>query len=135
MSRKIFVNLSVRDLPASMAFFSALGFEFNRQFTDDKAACMVVNDDAFVMLLASPFFKTFTKREICDTNRAVEGLFAMSCSSRGEVDEMVSKAIAAGGSHAEPPQDHGFMYGRSFNDPDGHQWEVIWMDPSVIQQS
>ena len=133
-SRKIFVNLAVRDLKRSMEFFGQLGFEFNKQFTDDKAACMVVNDEAFVMLLTEPFFKTFTKREICDTDTHTEGLFALSCESRAQVDQMVHKAVAAGGKHAMDPMDHGFMYGWSFYDIDGHNWEVLWMDPKAIAQ-
>jgi uncharacterized protein len=132
-ARKIFVNLAVRDLKRSMEFFSKLGFEFNPQFTDDKAACMIISQEAFVMLLMEPFFKGFTKREICNTSTHTEGMFALSCSSRAEVDEIVKKAIAAGGSHAMDPQDHGFMYGWSFYDIDGHHWEVVWMDPSAIQ--
>jgi len=132
-NRKLFVNLSVRELTKSMEFFSKIGFEFDRRFTDDKAACMVVSGEAYVMLLFEPFFKTFTKREICDTATHTEGLFALSCASRGEVDEMVKKAIAAGGTHAAPPQDHGFMYGWSFYDLDGHHWEVLWMDPKALQ--
>ena len=132
-SRMIFVNLAVRDLKKSMAFFSKLGFEFNPKFTDDNAACMIVSDQASVMLLAEPFFKGFTKRELCDTSRQTEGLFALSCASRAEVDEMVNKAVAAGGSHAMPAQDHGFMYGWSFYDLDGHHWEPMWMDPKAAQ--
>ena len=131
-ARKIFVNLAVRDLPRSMAFFSTLGFQYNRQFTDDNAACMIVNADACVMLLTEPFFRTFTKRAVCDTATQTEGLFALSCNSRAEVDEIVRKAIAAGAAPAMPPQDHGFMYGSSFYDIDGHHWEVLWMDPSAI---
>ena len=131
-SRKIFVNLAVRELKQSMEFFGKLGFQFNPQFTDDKAACMIVNEEAYVMLLTEPFFKTFTKREICNTSSQTEGLFALSCNSRAEVDEMVKKAIAAGGKHAMEPLDHGFMYGWSFYDPDGHHWEVLWMDPKAI---
>ena len=133
MARKIFVNLAVRDLQKSMEFFATLGFTFNKQFTDDKAACMIISDEAFVMLLSEPFFKSFTKREPCDTSRATEALLALSCGSRAEVDEIVRKAIDAGGRHAMDPQDHGFMYGWSFYDPDGHHWEVIWMDPAVPQ--
>ena len=128
-ARKIFVNLAVRDLKRSMQFFSALGFEFNPKFTDETAACMVISDEAFVMLLTEPFFKTFTKRQPCDTTKQTEGLFALSCGSREEVDEIVKKAIDAGGQHAMDPQDHGFMYGWSFYDLDGHHWEVFWMDP------
>jgi predicted lactoylglutathione lyase len=131
-SRKLFVNLAVPDLKRSMEFFGKLGFEFNPKFTDDKAACMIVNDEAYVMLLTEPFFKTFTKREICDTNTHTEGLYALSCDSRAQVDEMVKKAVAAGGKHAVDPVDHGFMYGWSFYDVDGHHWEVFWMDPKAI---
>lgn len=131
--RKLFVNLAVKDSNASMEFFRKLGFEFNMQFTDDKAACMIVSDEAFVMLLREPFFKGFTKKQPCDTSTQNEALLALSCQSRGEVDEIVRKAIAAGGSHAMDPMDHGFMYGWSFYDLDGHHWEVLWMDPNVPQ--
>lgn len=133
-SRKLFVNLAVRDLKEAMRFFSTLGFEFNRQFTDDRAACMVVSEEAYVMLLTEPFFRTFTKREPCDTRRHTEGMFALSCTSRAEVDELVKKAFAAGGTQAGDPQDQGFMYGRSFYDLDGHHWEVLWMDPKAIRR-
>jgi predicted lactoylglutathione lyase len=134
-NRKMFVNLPVRDLEKSMRFFSALGFEFNKQFTNESGACMVVSDEAFVMLLTEPFFKTFTTQELCDTSKSTEGLFALSCESRAEVDDLVKKAIAAGGRHAMDAQDHGFMYGWSFYDLDGHHWEVLWMDPAVVQRS
>jgi predicted lactoylglutathione lyase len=132
MSREIFINLPVRDLPQSMEFFSTLGFTFNPQFTDHKAACMVVSEKAYVMLLSQPFFRGFTKNEICDTSRATETLLAVSCTSRAEVDQLVRKAIDAGGRHAMDPNDHGFMYGWSFYDPDGHHWEVLWMDPQAV---
>lgn len=131
-SREIFVNLSVGDLNRSMEFFRKLGFEFNMQFTDDKAACMIISDKAYVMLLREEFFKGFTKREICDTSKQTEGMFALSCTSRSEVDEMVNKALAAGGSPAMDAMDHGFMYGWSFYDPDGHHWEVLWMDDKAL---
>lgn len=135
-SRQIFVNLAVRDLKKSMEFFSALGFGFNMKFTDDKAACMIIREDAsYVMLLAEPFFKTFTKREVCDTSQHTEALLALSCESRGKVDELVKKAVAGGGAHANDPTDHGFMYAWSFYDPDGHHWEVLWMDPGADQES
>jgi uncharacterized protein len=126
--RKMFVNLPVRDLNRSMEFFSALGFTFNPRFTDDRAACMVISNEASVMLLTEPFFRTFTRRRLCNTASAAEGLFALSCRTRAEVDEMVKAAIAAGGKHAMGKQDHGFMYGWSFYDLDGHHWEVIWID-------
>jgi predicted lactoylglutathione lyase len=128
-ARKIFLNLAVTDLKRSMDFFKQLGFAFNPQFTDEKAACMIVNEDASVMLLTEPFFKNFTKREICNTASQTETLLAISCESRAAVDEMVHQAVAAGGAHAMDPMDHGFMYGWSFYDPDGHHWEVFWMDP------
>jgi predicted lactoylglutathione lyase len=133
-SRKLFVNLPVRDLKKSMNFFSTLGFTFNKQFTNDQGACMVISEEAFVMLLSEPFFKTFTRQALCDTSTATEGLFALSCESKAEVDGLVKKAIAAGGRHAMDAQDHGFMYGWSFYDLDGHHWEVLWMDPAAIQR-
>jgi uncharacterized protein len=131
--RKLFVNLAVRELGKSKDFFGALGFDFNPKFTDENAACMIVSDECSVMLLTEPFFKGFTKREVCDTTRQNEALLALSCDSRAEVDEVVQKALAAGGQHAMPPMDHGFMYGWSFYDVDGHHWEVFWMDPSAAQ--
>ena len=131
MTHNIFVNLAVRDLKKSMDFFSSLGFEFNPKFTDDKAACMIINGDAYVMLLTQPFFKSFTKHEVCDATKSTEALIAISCDDRAQVDEIVRKAIAGGGKHAMDPQDHGFMYGWSFYDLDGHHWEPIWMDPKA----
>ena len=132
-ARKLFVNIAVRDLPRSMEFFGRLGFAFNKQFTDEKAACMVISDDAYFMLLTEPFFRSFAKHEPADTTHTTEGMFALSCSSRTEVDEMVRRAIDAGGTHAKDPIDQGFMYGWSFFDPDGHHWDVLWMDPKAIQ--
>ena len=131
MSRKVFINLPVRDLEKSKAFFSTLGFEFNPQFTDDKGACMVLSEEGYVMLLTTPFFEGFTKRAVCDTSTHTEALIALSCESRAEVDELVQKAIDAGGAPAMPSMDHGFMYGHSFYDLDGHHWEVLWMDPAA----
>jgi len=130
-SRKIFINLPVRDLKRTMEFFSKLGFEYNPKFTDDKAACMIVSAEAFVMLLSEPFFKTFTKKDIGNARSSSEAIFAISCASREEVDQMVKKALAAGGKPAMAPQDHGFMYGWSFYDVDDHHWEVLWMDPKA----
>lgn len=132
-SRKIFVNLAVRDLKKSIDFFSKLGFSFNPKFTDDNAACMIVSEEAFVMLLAEPFFRTFTKRDLCDTTRHTEALLALSCDSRADVDQMVKAAIDAGGMQAMDLQDQGFMYGRSFYDLDQHHWEIFWMDPKAAQ--
>ncbi len=132
--RKLFVNLAVRDLEASKAFFAKLGFEFDPRFTDAKAACMVVSGEAYVMLLGTPFFETFTDRRPCDTSSHTEAILAVSCESRAEVDALVTKAVAAGGTHAREPQDHGFMYGWSFYDLDGHHWEVLWMDPGAARR-
>jgi uncharacterized protein len=131
--RKLFVNLAVRDLEKSKVFFSSLGFQFDAKFTDQNAACMIISDEAFVMLLAQQFFKTFTKRDVADPTRATEAMYALSCESRAEVDDLVRRAIAAGGSHAMDPMDHGFMYGWSFYDLDGHHWEVLWMDQAAVQ--
>jgi len=128
-TRQIYINLAVRDLRKTIEFFSKLGFLFNPKFSDENAACMIINDQAFVMLLADPFFRTFTKRDLCDTSKYTEGLFAISCPTRDAVDELVKKAVASGAQYAMEPQDHGFMYGRSFYDLDGHHWEVLWMDP------
>lgn len=133
MARQIFVNLPVRDPKRSMEFFSGLGFTFNPQFTDEKAACMIINDNAYAMLLAEPFFRTFTKNEPCDTSKATEALLALSCESKADVEAMVRRAIDAGGRHAMDPMDHGFMYAWSFYDLDGHHWEVLWMDPAAVQ--
>lgn len=132
--RKVFINVAVRDLEKSKAFFSKLGFEFNPQFTDNNAACMVLSDEGFVMLLTEPFFKGFTRKAPCDTSKNTEALIALSCSSRAEVDDLVNKAIANGGKPAMDKQDHGFMYAGSFYDLDDHHWEVLWMDPAHIQK-
>lgn len=132
MARKIFVNLPVRDLNRSVEFFTRLGFTFNPQFTDESATCMIVSEEAFVMLLVEPRFRDFTDRQICDTATRTEGIFALSAESRAAVDQMADTALAAGGKVAQPPQDHGFMYLRSFYDLDGHHWEVMHMDETAI---
>jgi uncharacterized protein len=116
-NRKMFLNLAVREVKRSIAFFTKLGFTFNAEFSDDKAACMVVNPDACVMLLSEPFFKTFTTREICNTGSHSESLIALACNGRAEVDDLVNQAIQAGGSPAMEAMDRGFMYGWSFYDP------------------
>ena len=134
MSRMMFVNLPVKDLSKSVDFFTQLGFEFNPRFTDENATCMVVSEQAFVMLLVEDFFKTFTDKEIADPVTTTEAIFALSAETRLEVDELVDKAVAAGGRPAGAVQDEDFMYGRSFQDLDGHLWELIWMDPSAIEQ-
>jgi predicted lactoylglutathione lyase len=134
MVTKIFVNLPVKDLNKSIWFFTKLGFRFNPQFTDENATSMIVGDDIFVMLLVEKFFKTFTKKEICDTTKNTEVIVALSVESRERVDQMISKATEAGGRESREPQDHGWMYGRSFEDIDGHQWEIIYMDESAVKK-
>jgi predicted lactoylglutathione lyase len=131
-ARKLFLNLPVKDLKRSMEFFGKLGFEFDPHFTNDQGACMPIGEDAYAMLLTEPFFRTFTRRDIADTGRVSEGLYALSCESRAEVDQLVRTALASGGTPAMEPQDQGFMYGWSFCDLDGHHWEVFWMDPKAI---
>jgi len=130
--RKLFVNLPVRELKRSVAFFTKLGFSFNPQFTDENATCMIVSDESYVMLLEDQRFRDFTKHQICDARTHTEGIFALSCTSRAEVDQLVKIAFEAGGKPAMEVQDHGFMYGHSFYDLDGHHWEVFWMDPAAI---
>lgn len=133
MTTQIFVNLSVKDLPKSKAFFSALGYSFNPQFTNDDAACMVISDTIYTMLLTEPFFKGFTSKELVDAKKSTEVLVCLSAESRAAVEEIVRKAVAAGGRIYNEPQDHGFMYCHGFEDLDGHQWEFAYMDPSHIQ--
>ena len=130
---KIFVNLSVKDLNKSIAFFTKLGFNFNPQFTDENATCMIVGEDIFIMLLVEKFFKTFTKKEVCDTSKNTEAIVALSVESREKVDQMMDKAIEAGGGEPREKQDHGWMYGRSFEDVDGHLWEVFFIEESAIK--
>jgi uncharacterized protein len=128
MATKIFVNLPVKDLKKSIAFFSRLGFTFNPQFTDETAACMIVGADIFVMLLTHAKFKAFTPNPICDATQATEVLVCLSRETREAVDETVRKAVAAGGKLYRQPEDHGFMYQHGFRDPDGHIWELIHMN-------
>ena len=132
-TRKLFVNLAIKDAARSRTFFSALGFSFNEQFSTSDTLCMVLSDHAYVMLLEEARFKEFTRREVCDTATHTEGLFALSAESREEVDALVHKAFTLGGAAAQKPQDHGFMYGWSFYDLDGHHWEVFWMDPAATE--
>lgn len=132
-SRKIFVNLPVKDLKRSIEFFTKLGFSFNAQFTDDTATCMILSEEAYVMLLTEEKFKSFARKPIADPRTVTGGMFALSAESRAEVEELVKKAVAAGGAHAAEPIDmSGFMFGWSFYDPDGHHWEVMWMDESAV---
>lgn len=133
-ARKIFVNLAVHDLNRSVEFWKKLGFAFNPQFTDQSCACMIVSEDAFVMLLVTERFKDFAKKPISDATKQTEGLFCLSAGSRAEVDQLVKSAVESGGTPAADKQDHGFMYGWSFYDPDGHHWEVMYMDPQALAQ-
>ena len=128
MARQIFVNLPVQELKKSMDFFSSLGFTFNQQFTDNTAACMVISEDIYTMLLTHAKFKEFTPNPICDATKSTEMLVCLSCDSRAAVDDMVRKAVAGGGKTYNQPQDHGFMYGHGFQDLDGHIWELIYME-------
>jgi predicted lactoylglutathione lyase len=134
MSRMIFVNLPVKNLPKSVEFFTALGFEFNPQFTDEKATCMVISEQACVMLLVEPFFRTFIDKEIADAVTHTETIVSLSAESRAEVDDVFERAVAAGARPVKDPQDEGFMYSRTFQDLDGHLWDLVWMDPSAIEQ-
>jgi hypothetical protein len=128
-ARKFFVNLPVRDLQRSIAFFTELGFTFDPQFGD---SCMILGEDAHVMLCPESRFNDFTRKQLCDTRTHTEALFCISAGSRAEVDELVHKALAAGGTTADEPQDHGFMYDWSFHDLDGHGWGVFWTDPAHV---
>lgn len=129
---QIFVNLPVKNIERSRAFFSALGYSFNPQFSNDSALSMIVSDTIYVMLLAEPFFQTFTAKPIADATKSTEVLVCLSCASRAEVDALVAKALAAGGTAPRAPQDHGFMYGHGFEDPDGHIWELVYMEPGAV---
>jgi len=134
MSAQIFVNLPVKNLNQSIEFFTQLGYTFNPQFTDETATCMIVSDTIFVMLLTEDKFKTFTPKAICDATKNTEVLVCLSCESRTDVDDRVNKAVAAGGTTYNEPQDHSFMYAHGFQDLDGHIWELIYMEPEAVNQ-
>ncbi|MBZ3904093.1 VOC family protein [Streptomyces brasiliscabiei] len=129
----IFVNLPVNDLDASKKFFTELGYALNPQFSDENAASVVISDTIVAMLLTKPFYASFTKKEIADATKTSQVILCLSAESRAKVDELVDKAVAAGGTASEKVQDMDFMYGRAFDDLDGHTWEVVWMDPSAIE--
>ncbi|TLQ46013.1 VOC family protein [Streptomyces marianii] len=133
MTQMIFVNLPVKDLDASKAFWETVGYSFNPRFTDETAACLVISDSIFAMLLTEARFKDFTRKDVADAATSTEVIVALSAESREKVDELTDAALAAGGSPANEPQDHGFMYGRSFQDPDHHIWEVVWMDEKAVE--
>ncbi|WP_345761430.1 VOC family protein [Diaminobutyricibacter sp. McL0608] len=129
----IFVNLPVSDLERSKAFYSALGFDINQQFTDDKAACIVISDTIFAMIVTKPYFETFSQKSTADTSTSVAAINALSRDSKEDVDAIADKALTSGGIQTNDPQDLGFMYSRSFQDPDGNMWEALWMDPGHLE--
>ncbi len=131
MHKQIYVNLAVGNLERSKAFFSTIGFSFEPQFTNDQAACLILGENIYAMLLVKNLFKSFTHKSLCDPKESTEVLVGLSCESRGEVDALVAKALAAGGTAPRAPQDYGFMYGHGFEDIDGHVWELIYMDPNA----
>lgn len=134
-AKQIFVNLPVKDLKKTVDFFSKLGFKFNPVFTDENATCMVISEDIYAMLLVEKFFKSFIPdKEICDSKRSAEALVALSAGSRKEVDELVGKAVAAGGSEYRQTQDYGWMYGRAFQDINGHIWEIFYMNMDAMPE-
>jgi uncharacterized protein len=135
MSTQIFVNLPVKNLQQSIEFFTRLGFNFNPQFTDETATCMIVSENIFVMLLTHEKFQTFIPNAICDATKSTEVLTCLSLESRAKIDEMVREAVVAGGTTYNEPQDHGFMYAHGFQDLDGHIWELVYMEPSAIAQA
>ena len=134
MATKIFVNLPVKDLNRTIEFFTKLGFTFNPQFTDENATCMIIGEDIYVMLLVERFFKTFIKKEIFNVTKDAEVIVALSAESREKVDQMMNRVLEAGGKESRDPQDHGWMYGRSFQDIDGHLWEIIYMNETAMQK-
>jgi predicted lactoylglutathione lyase len=131
MATQIFVNLPVKDLKRSVEFYTRLGYTFNPKFTDENATSMIVSDDIFVMLLVESFFKTFTPKPIADAKKSTEVLLCLSVESRAKVDELVSKAVAAGAKTPNAPKDYGFMYQHGYEDLDGHLWELVYMDPNA----
>ena len=131
MFKQIFINLPIKDMARSQAFFKSLGLTFNSQFTNEQGACLELGENLFAMLLVEPFFQGFTKLPISDAKKATEVLIALPVDSREQVSELVAKAVAAGATTPNAPVDHGFMYQHGFADLDGHQWEVFWMDMSA----
>ncbi len=132
MERKMFLNVAVADLDRSVQFFTRLGFSFDPNVTDEKATCMNVGEDSYVMLLVRDFFSTFTTRQLVDPTASTEAIVAIAVEDRAAVDSLADTAFAAGAGRSNEAQDHGFMYQRSFADLDGHLWEVFWMDPAGI---
>jgi predicted lactoylglutathione lyase len=135
MKRQIFINLPVADVPRALAFWKALGFSSNPQFTGEDAACIVISEEIYLMALSHAKWRSFTPKAICDTATAAEVSLCLSCESRAEVDELIAKVVAAGGSKEPAPTDHGFMYLQGFDDLDGHHWELVHMSALPPQAS
>ncbi|MFA6489295.1 MAG: VOC family protein [Candidatus Micrarchaeia archaeon] len=133
--RKIYVNLPVKNLKKSMAFFTKLGFTSDPRFTNQKAACLIIGKNIYAMLLVGKFFKAYTKKKIADAAKSTEVIVALSAASRGEVDSLMRKALAAGATEPRKAEDYGWMYGRSFEDPDSHQWEIGYMDEAAAAKA
>jgi predicted lactoylglutathione lyase len=133
MTTKIFLNLPVADLNKSVTFFTSLGYTFNKQFTDETSTCMIISEHIYAMLLTHDKFKKFAPNAICDTSKSNEVLITLSCENRAQVDELVAKAVAAGGRTVEDAEDLGFMYSHGYMDLDGHAWGLFYMDPSFVQ--
>ena len=131
MATQIFVNLPVKDLDRSVAFFTKLGYTFNPEFTEENATCMIIGENIFAMLLVESFFKTFTGKALCDAKKSTEAIIALSADNRAQVDEIVGKAVAAGAATPQPVHDLVFMYQHGFEDLDGHLWEYFHMDPTA----
>lgn len=129
----IFVNLPVKDLQQTIDFFKEIGFDFNPHFTNEQAACLIIGDNIYAMLLVEEYFKTFTKKEIAHAREVTEAIITISADSKEQVNEIVEKAFAAGGKSSKEPVDHGFMYGWGFEDPNGHLWEVFYMDEAAAE--
>lgn len=131
METKVFINFAVKDLQKSIDFFTKVGYTFNKGFTDENGTCMIISEHIYAMLLTEPRFKDFTSKDVVDAKKAIEVMNSFSCDSRDAVDAIFQKGIDAGGKESAPTQDHGFMYGREFEDLDGHIWSYFWMDPAA----
>ena len=131
MSRQIFINIATKNLNKAKHFFAELGFQFNNDFTNDDGCCVIIADNISLMLLSESHFKKFTDKSICDSKTSAESLFCISCESRDEVDHLVAKAKVLGAKISPKPQNHGFMYSHSFDDLDGHSWELLFMEQNA----
>ncbi|MGE5479196.1 MAG: VOC family protein [Chloroflexota bacterium] len=132
MTKQVFINLPVKDLKKTVDFFDSLGFSFDKRFTNDDAACLIINENTYAMLLTEPFFLSFSKKELTDTSKSCEVMTALALESRGEIDKMYKKALSLGATSLREPKEQDMMYGASFADPDGHIWEILWMSPESM---